>query len=161
MDLLIKENNPLFNKGVPLEQQQNLTTFFKDIKDKFDLRSKTEVTYCDIFKQTYCCYTKKPRDYIICSAMEYIDNGSEISSLVKLLRNIEIHQNLLLRKYQEEKYFLPSLNVDEGEEKPDNAEEEDEIDKKLNEDAITDLGNWDYEDRTNKKIAKNMIKSIV
>ncbi len=95
-----------------------------------------------------------------------------------MFKYIEFNKGLLLRKAQEKIYVLPSININEEkieEEKEENKnkkkkeerEEENEEDTgdnfnmKINEERMDELASVNYEDKRNKKLAQNIIKSIL
>ena len=98
---------------------------------------------------------------IINRAIEYVEQCSELGTIVKRNREIDILKKIILNKEQRIMEILPSNNIktkNEDEEK--NEEETDEYLDKLS-DSNEVMKSIDLSKRINKVLVKNVVSSIV
>ena len=114
----------------------------------------SKILYCS------CCITTN-KEKIINRAIEYVEQCSELGTIVKRNREIDILKKIILNKEQRIMEILPSNNIKtkiEDEEK--NEEETDEYLDKLS-DSNEVMKSIDLSKRINKVLVKNVVSSIV
>ena len=114
----------------------------------------SKILYCS------CCITTN-KEKIINRAIEYVEQCSELGTIVKRNREIDILKKIILNKEQRIMEILPSTNVKTiiGEEEDEEELEEGYLNKLYNSNDL--IKTIDLTDRTNKVLVKNIISSIV
>ncbi len=177
---LEKSNSNRNNAPNEEKSKAKLKILFKQLKEKFMKRKSLVISGFEIFL-TFCCCNQKQttlRSEVIQSLMDYINECSEIGNIIRLFRQVEFNKNLILKKFQEKMYILPSYNLkhsletenkneEKQEENNDQEEEEedkdknDDFNKKINLEMFESFENLNYNDKRNRKLVKNIIKSII
>ncbi len=150
----------------------NDLVLINSLDKKLKTREIVETNGFGIFKINYCFCKKSNKELVFERANEYLDKHSEIINIIKTNRYINFLLTLSLSPKQEQLFQLPSWSVShsfKNEDKEENhinkEENEDEPifdkEKEINENLIEMFASLNYSNEVNKKLAKNIIKSII
>ena len=132
------------------------------LKEKHKTRKKIKI---ESIETVNCCNKPKTTKEIIAEkAIDFIDNCLDITNFLKLRREFEVLKKIILNKNQRNHLILPSYNSNNAEFKescPEEVWEIEEINDKVSIEAIEEILNLDFSNPVNRKIAKNIIKSII